>query len=199
MNSEILGSGAEAIIKRDGEFVIKERIRKDYRLDVLDNSLRKFRTRREEKILRKLEELNFASPKVHDINDKLMTLRMDFINGEKLRDVLFQDPLNLGREIGKKIAILHKNDIVHGDLTTSNMILDNEVKFIDFGLSQFSAKVEDKAVDLHLFKHALESKHHKIWDSCFKEAIDGYKEENPDSKEILKRLEEVELRGRNKH
>ncbi|MBW3021276.1 Kae1-associated serine/threonine protein kinase [Candidatus Woesearchaeota archaeon] len=199
MNSEILASGAEAIIKREGDFVIKERIKKDYRLDELDNSLRKFRTRREEKILKKLEELNFASPKVHDVNDQLMTLRMDFINGDKLRDVLFKDPLNLGREVGRKIAILHNNDIVHGDLTTSNMILDNEVKFIDFGLSQFSNKVEDKAVDLHLFKHALESKHHLIWESCFKEAINGYKETNPDFKEVLKRLEEVELRGRNKH
>ena len=123
---------------------------------------------------------------------------MELVQGNKLRDVLYKDPLNLGREIGNKVGILHSNDIIHGDLTTSNMILDNEIKFIDFGLSFFSAKEEDKAVDLHLLRQALESKHHSKWEEIFQEAIKGYKETNPDHKIVLNRLKSVEKRGRHK-
>lgn len=195
----IISSGAEAIIKKDGNNVLKERIKKDYRIDELDNSLRKSRTRREAKILDKLETLKFASPRLNDVDDKNMVINMDFVKGDKLRDVLYKDPLGLGREIGKKIGVLHKNGIVHGDLTTSNMILGDEVNFIDFGLSLFSDKVEDKAVDLHLFKHALESKHYKVWEKCFEEALKGYTETYDQSEEVFTRLNEVELRGRNKH
>ena len=76
------------------------------------------------------------------------------------------------------------------------MILDKEVYFIDFGLSFFSQKAEDKAVDLHLLKEALESKHCKIWEDCFKSAISAYKKAANSGNETLKRLEIVEKRGR---
>jgi len=102
-------------------------------------------------------------------------------------------------ELGKKIGILHSNNIIHGDLTTSNMILDNEIKFIDFGLSFFSTKEEDKAVDLHLLRQALESKHHDIWEKCFEAALKGYKKSYPEHSIVLNRLQKVEARGRNKH
>jgi len=196
---KIISSGAEAIIKQDGDNILKERIKKDYRIDEIDNTLRKSRTRREAKILEKLQSINFASPRLNRMDDKTMTISMDFIKGDKLRDVLYKDPLGLGREIGKKIGILHKHDIVHGDLTTSNMMMDGEVKFIDFGLGLFSNKVEDKAVDLHLFRHALESKHYQVWEKCFEEALKGYTESFDQSEEVFTRLKQVELRGRNKH
>ena len=98
------------------------------------------------------------------------------------------------KDLGKKIRLMHDNNIVHGDLTTSNMmLLDNKVYFIDFGLSQVSTKNEDKAVDLHLLKQALESKHYKIWEACFKVIAKAY-----GHKEILNRLEKVESRGKYK-
>ena len=106
--------------------------------------------------------------------------------------------VNLVKEIGEKIAVLHNNHIIHGDLTTSNMIFNEEVYFIDFGLSFFSHKIEDKAVDLHLLKQALESKHYKIWEKAFKTALETYKKNAENSDEILKRLEKVEKRGRYK-
>ncbi|MBI4143381.1 Kae1-associated serine/threonine protein kinase, partial [Candidatus Woesearchaeota archaeon] len=99
-------------------------------------------------------------------------------------------------EIGKKVAILHNNLIIHGDLTTSNMILDKEVYFLDFGLSFFSEKAEDKAVDLHLLKEGLESKHYKIWEGCFRCALEAYKKEAKNGEATLKTLEVVEKRGR---
>lgn len=195
----ILDSGAEAIIKKEDSDIIKERISKSYRIPEIDSALRKSRTRREAKVLEKLSDLNFPSPKVKLMDDKNMLIRMDFIKGDKLRDVLYKDPLNLGREIGCKIGTLHANDIIHGDLTTSNMILNKEVTFIDFGLSFFSNKVEDKAVDLHLFRQALESKHHTFWEECFEQFLEGYSETCGNYEETLKRFSDVELRGRNKH
>jgi len=194
-----IGEGAEAIIKSDGETVVKERVSKLYRIPQIDNKLRKSRTRREGKVIKKLNEINFPAPQLKLVDDSEMIIKMEHINGDKLRDVLYKDPLKLGRELGQKVGLLHNKDIVHGDLTTSNMILANEIKFIDFGLSMFSKKVEDKAVDLHLLRQALESKHHTVWEECFKEVLKGYHETNDNSKEIMTRLEKVEKRGRNKH
>ena len=195
----IIDSGAEAIIKKENDDVVKERITKDYRIKEVDEKLRKRRTRREAKVLDKLSQLGFPSPRLKDFCDRSMTIQMDHVNGSKLRDVLYKDPLGLGREIGRKVGTMHNNDIVHGDLTTSNMILDNEIKFIDFGLSMFSNKVEDKAVDLHLLDRALESKHYKIHKACMNFVIKGYKTTYKNHKEVLNRLEKVQARGRNKH
>ncbi|MDP2749324.1 MAG: KEOPS complex kinase/ATPase Bud32 [Nanoarchaeota archaeon] len=180
--------------------VIKERVSKSYRLPEIDLSLRKFRTRREAKILEKLSQIGFDSPKLILMDDENMTVEMGFIEGDKLRDVLSDKPEEYSREIGRKLAILHNAGIIHGDLTTSNMILDKnkKVHLIDFGLSFFSNKVEDKAVDLHLVMHALESKHYAIFSKCFAEVIKEYKKEADDSASIIKRLEIVEMRGRNK-
>ena len=102
-------------------------------------------------------------------------------------------------EIGEYIAILHNNGIIHGDLTTSNMILNNknnEICFIDFGLSFFSQKVEDRAVDLHLLKEALESKHYQFWEKAFKAVMQEYSKSAKDAEFTLKRLEAIEKRGR---
>jgi len=195
--NKIIDQGAEATITQEDNVIIKERLPKNYRISEIDDRLRKFRTRREAKMLTKLEELNFPAPRLYDMNDQAMQLRMEMINGNKIRDILYQDPLALSEEMGSKIGFLHTQDIIHGDLTTSNMILDKEIKFIDFGLSFFSNKEEDKAVDLHLFRQALESKHHENWEACFKAALKGYKQANPHADLVLKRLEKVEERGKN--
>src|SRR3989338_5515786 len=113
-----------------------------------------------------------------------------------MKDILERsDYKKLCSEIGKKIAVLHNNSIIHGDLTTSNMMLSREIYFIDFGLSFFSEKAEDRAVDLHLLEEGLKSKHYKIWENCFKCALDSYRKEAKSSNEILKRFEAVEKRG----
>jgi len=121
-----------------------------------------------------------------------MKLEIEKISGSKVRDVLTPEMCKL---IGKELLKMHKANIIHGDLTTSNMILrGKEVVLIDFGLAQYSERVEDKAVDIHLFKECLKSKHFDIWLSCWKHFLQYYK-----SKDILKRLEVVERRGKYKH
>ena len=194
---KIIKQGAEAILYKEGNYLIKERIKKSYRIEDIDEKLRKFRTRREGKLLQKTEN----SPKVFEVDDKKMIIKMEFIDGELIKDIL--DNLkkdkrnNLLREIGGKIAKMHDKDIIHGDLTTSNMILKDKVYFIDFGLGFDSGKIEDKAVDLHLLRQALESKHYKHFEESFKEMIEGYKL-SKNWKEVLNRLEQVGKRGRYK-
>lgn len=194
----IIAQGAEAVVSLKGKTVLKERIAKTYRHPSLDVSLRKSRTRREATILEKLEKLNFPSVRLIAMDDKNMILTLEHVVGKKVRDVLTAKTLKLCDEIGKDIGILHAHNIIHGDLTTSNMILANNVVFIDFGLSFVSHKPEDKAVDLHLLKQAIESKHHEIAEDAIKHIIAGYKKGNPKAKEVLTRLAKVEKRGRNK-
>ena len=194
-----IGDGAEAVVYLNKGIVIKDRIKKGYRLNEIDEKLRKFRTRRETKILEKLHAIDFPIPKLILSDDKKMLIKMEFLKGKKLRDVLNKNNCaKLCKQLGRKIAILHDNSIIHGDLTTSNMILNKEIYFIDFGLSFFSEKVEDKAVDLHLLRQALESKHYEIFENAFKSVLSGYKIKNPNYNLVIKRLEKVESRGRYK-
>ncbi len=198
-----IAQGAEAVLYRDNAKVIKERISKSYRLAHLDESLRKFRTRREAKILQKMEEVNFPAPHLQEFCDKRMSITMDFIPGELLKDVLKRsdDYQQLAREVGEKVGKLHQNNIVHSDLTTSNMIKrkeTGEINFIDFGLSYFSEKIEDQAVDLFLLDRALESTHYEIYPKVFDEVLKGYRKSYPNAEKVLARFEEVRLRGRNK-
>ena len=196
---ELIAQGAEAKLYRNDNSIIKERIRKSYRIEEIDDKLRRSRTRREDKILEKLAAIDFPAPRLIE-NDKKERLVMEFIDGDKVRDILEKkDYISLSKEIGKKIALLHNHGILHGDLTTSNMILDKEVFFIDFGLGFFSKRLEDKAVDLHLFRQALESKHHKVWEKCFDAFIKEYEKHAEEGDKTLIRLKEVEGRGRNKN
>jgi len=195
-----IAQGAEAIIKKDNNTIIKERFSKKYRLPQLDKSLRKFRTRREAKVLQKLEEMKFPAPSLLDFCDKRMSIVMDFVPGEKLRDVLKRgdDYQQLASEMGKNIGKLHQKNIIHGDLTTSNMIKSDQINFIDFGLSSFSEKVEDKAVDLFLLDRALESTHFEVYPQIFDRIVEGYKHAYPSAQKVLERFRQVKGRGRNK-
>ena len=192
---KLIAQGAEAKLFLEGNLILKERFRKTYRIKEIDDKLRGFRTRREAKVLQKLDEINFPAPKLINSDEK-ENLVIEKLDGKLVKEILGQNYAVLAAEIGKKIAILHNRLIIHGDLTTSNMIFNKEIYFIDFGLSFFSDKAEDKAVDLYLLKEALESKHYRIWEKCFKIVLDSYRKEANKSLETLKRLEAVEKRGR---
>ncbi len=195
---KIIKQGAEAVIYKEDDYLVKERIKKTYRIDDIDIKLRKSRTRKESKLLMKIDN----SPKVFSVDEKKMKIKMEFIDGKLMKDILdnmHRDKRNLlMREIGGKIAKMHDKDIIHGDLTTSNMILKDKVYFIDFGLGFISNKIEDKAVDMHLLRQALESKHHEHFEESFYEIIEGYKL-SKNWEEVFKRLKKVEKRGRYKN
>ena len=196
---ELIQQGAEAkIFYKDGT-IIKDRIKKTYRHESIDAVIRRGNTRRETKLLQKAAE-HIPVPKVIDSCDKEMRIEMEFIEGEKLRDVVDSiDRKDIFTRVGRKIAKLHNAHIIHGDLTTSNIIVHDKVYFIDFGLGFVSTKVEDKAVDLHLIKKALESKHYKHAEECFNYIVDGYKKESKEFTAIMNRFEKVTKRGRYKN
>jgi Kae1-associated kinase Bud32 len=131
---------------------------------------------------------------------------MPYIKGKKLSQSLDKFPLNEQKkimgQIGESIAKLHKNEIIHGDLTTSNMILlKDNVYFIDFGLGYISRKIEDKAVDLHLLKQALEAKHFNHWKELFEEILKIYEKTlgPSEAKKVFERIKSIEKRGRYRH
>ncbi len=197
---KIIAQGAEAIIIQKNNQILKRRIKKSYRLPELDEKIRKQRTKKEAKILEKASKL-IPVPKLLKLNEKTKEISIEYIKGKKLSDYLDSlDYQKICRQIGEQIAILHDANIIHGDLTTSNMIMQektNKLFFIDFGLGFISSRIEDKAVDLHLIKEALEAKHFKIAEKCFKIILDGYKISKQND-EVIQRLEKVEKRGRYK-
>lgn len=196
--SKNISSGAEAVIllNADGN-IEKSRIEKSYRIQDIDILLRASRTKKEAKIMQKLHKI-ISVPKILNITE--YNLEMEHIDGVQIKKILDSRP-ELAVLIGRNLALMHDNSIMHGDLTTSNMILkkknDSEkLYFIDFGLSFVSTRIEDKAVDIHLFKQALESKHYRIFDKAYDEFLKGYAPKNRGA--ILERLRIVEERGRYK-
>jgi len=190
---EKLAHGAEAILYKDKGKIIKERVSKGYRIKEIDEKLRKERTKAEARILHQLQRAGINVPCVIEVKET--TLILESLEGEKVRDYLdaSQDHEIFSR-VAEQVELMHKAGFAHGDLTTSNMILSgNKLYLIDFGLSEHTDRVEDKAVDLHLLKECLKSKHFPIWEQCWHTFEKAY-----GIKEVLERLKVVERRGRYK-
>ena len=201
MKPQIIQQGAEAVLIKKNNILLKRRVKKGYRIPEMDEKIRTLRTRSEAKLLEKAGKV-VPTPKVLRVNEKEKEIDMEFIEGLKLSEKL--DEMKNWKEvceaIGRNIAKLHDADIAHGDLTTSNMIWNDggrKLYFIDFGLGFSNARIEDKAVDLYLIKEALEAKHFIHFEKFFKAVLEGYKA-SKNCKETLKRLEKVEKRGRYK-
>ncbi len=119
--SSILAKGAEAIISlNNNNQVLKNRTKKSYRLKELDTKLRKSRTKSESKIITKLKNIIFV-PKIISTNENQII--MQYIDGKKLSEHLENlDYKKIAKQIGETLTKLHNQNIIHGDLTTSNMI-----------------------------------------------------------------------------
>jgi Kae1-associated kinase Bud32 len=198
---EIIGKGAEANIYRDGELVLKERISKAYRVRELDIKLRKTRTKREAKLISLARRAGVPTPFIRDVDNARTTIGMSFIDGEAVKKIIDNiskdERAKIFREIGKSVGKLHSQNIIHGDLTTSNMILkDNKIFFIDFGLGEINGNIEAKGVDLLVFKKTLHSTHHKFEKECMEAFLEGYSSEYRDYKDVIERLNIIEKRGR---
>ena len=185
----------------DQEVLVKDRIKKNYRLEQIDEKLRKFRTRKEVKLLTDSRKFGLSTPKILHVDEKNYKIIMEFIDGKRIKELLNESDSKIVEEvcfdIGKQIGKMHANGIVHGDLTTSNMILkDNRIYFIDFSLGEFSKRIEDQGVDLNLLYEALKSTHFKLLKICWSNIVKGYKQEYNKADEVLKKVEEIEKRGR---
>jgi Kae1-associated kinase Bud32 len=198
--ADLIAQGAEARLYRDGRKVLKERPVKGYRLPELDRKLRLQRLRREAKLLEKLSAAGVPVPRVLAVDEKLMTLTLEFLDGPTVRDVFHTDPAGFGRRVGEVVGRVNAAGIAHADLTTSNMLwLDGKVFLIDFGLAFTTLKVEDYAVDLHLLDQAINARHHEHYHLAMPAAFEGYRAGFPmKADEVLRRLATVEGRGRYK-
>ncbi|NCO18328.1 Kae1-associated kinase Bud32 [Candidatus Pacearchaeota archaeon CG1_02_30_18] len=203
MAKKIFNRGAEALIYFDGKQVIKERTPKSYRLPELDKKIIKRRTKSETKILKKASSIsNVPCP---NESKKEGIILIPLIEGDKLSEKLNsyekKKQIEVMKKIGKETSKIHKEGIIHGDLTTSNMILKgNEVYIIDFGLGSLNGKDEQKGVDIHLLKEALDSKHFENSKNLFLAFKKGYESLNKnESKKVFEKLKKIEKRGRYKY
>lgn len=197
---KILQKGAEATIYLNKNKIIKQREKKLYRIQQIDLDKTKYPTRREAKILTDAKGFGVNVPTVFLVDESSFCLEIEFLKGKTLKDDYdrLKNKRDILKEFGRQIAILHNHDIIHGDLTTSNVILHKDkVYLIDFGLSFYSPKIEDKAVDIHLLKQVLQAKHYKNFEEDFSFILDGFKN-SKNYKYVLERLKKVEKRGRYK-
>ena len=177
---KLLKKGAEADIYltewNDLRAILKIRKTKSYRNPILDSKIKRQRTIKESQTISEVKSFGIPTPLVYFVNLTNSSIIMQEILGKPVHDLSDLKIIELSKEIGKLVGIMHKNGIMHGDLTTSNFILyKNKVYVIDFGLSQKTIKSEDHAVDLRLIKEILNSAHAKIMESAWKNFLFGYK------------------------
>lgn len=206
MVESLLRKGAEAELFASeylGEkALVKRRIAKDYRIPELDLKIRKERTKLEVGLLNAAKQQGVRTPFLYKIDRKNFEITMEFVDGERLKDAL--NGKNAGKyckKLAKQIALLHNAGIVHGDLTTSNVLVKEKHSslldfcIIDFGLGFYSTKLEDKAVDLLNLKKTFQSTHFALF-KHWKAFEKAYSAKAVDGRKVLKQIVQVEKRAR---
>ncbi len=156
--------------------ILKIRKKKSYRIQSLDNRIRTLRTLREAKMISEVKSFGIITPLVYFVDEKKCKIYLQYIDGKLVRDLPSNQIKKICKEIGRIVGTLHKNGVMHGDLTTSNFILSQKgLVIIDFGLSQKTNETDDYAIDLRLFKEVLNSAHAQIVKDAWSLFLDGYK------------------------
>ncbi len=198
-HSGVIASGAEAVIALEGNTIIKTRIEKRYRLKEIDESIRRERTKIEARLISEARRCGVPTPIIRDVTD--FEIRMEYIEGTALKNIV--NP-SLSEETGELIGCLHTCRIIHGDLTTSNIIVpgfksgvikDGKLFLIDFGLAYIDKTLEARGVDIHVLFQTFESTHenHEELIEAFKK---GYAMTFQDAGKVFERVAEIESRGR---
>ncbi len=200
---KLLKKGAEADIYltlwNKKKAILKTRLKKDYRNEILDKKIRQQRTIRESQIISDVKSFGVSSPLVYFVDPIKCEIYLQYIDGITVKDLSSSKLIKTCSKIGKIVGLLHKNGIMHGDLTTSNFIVKQDKVFvIDFGLAQRTDKIEDDAIDLRLFKEILNSAHAHIMEKAWNSFLKGYKKIIGVSRHnrILIQVAVIESRGR---
>jgi len=205
VTEKIIYQGAEAKIcvskYMNFDVVKKRRIKKGYRIKQIDNNLISARTKEETKLMTEARQAGVSIPIIYDVDLQNGIITMEYLKGKRIKDILNsldeKERMRICKKIGESIARFHNNNIIHGDITTSNMILlDDKIHFFDFGLGEINSEVEAKGVDLHVLMEAIESTHSK-YSSCFEYVLEGYKKElKQDANQVIKKIQDIVKRGR---
>ena len=179
--------------------ILKIRKKKDYRVNSLDIRIRTLRTIREAKMISESKYFGISTPLVYFVDEKKCEIYLQFIRGKLVRDLPLKQIVKACKEIGKIVGTLHKNGVMHGDLTTSNFILSRRgLVILDFGLAQKTNAIDDYAIDLRLFKEVLNSAHAQIVDNAWTVFVQGY--QNILGKiladKVINQVSVIEKRGR---
>lgn len=200
---KLVKKGAEAdiyvTIWNGLDSILKIRKKKDYRVHSLDMRIRTLRTIREAKMISETKSFGITTPLVYFVDEKKCEIYLQLIKGKLVRDLPLNKIIKMCTEIGKIVGTLHKNGIMHGDLTTSNFILsDQGLVILDFGLSQKTDKIDDYAIDLRLFKEVLNSAHAQIVEDAWVSFVLGYRKilGNMLTEKVLSHVSVIEKRGR---
>jgi len=197
---EIIARGAEAVLYLEDGRLVKERIEKKYRIPELDMRLRRIRTQREAKLLENALKAGVAVPRVYKTDMRNYKIYMEYLRGIPLKDVLDSADEPLLKEIcamaGSALSLMHDANIIHNDLTSSNMIYSgHRVYYIDFGLGMTSARIEDKAMDIVVFKRSLQVAHSRRFEAIWAALTEPYKSVRQFS-DIMSRVGVIEHRAR---
>ncbi len=204
----LLKKGAEASLFladwHGRRVVVKTRLPKKYRPTKLDTTIRTYRTIHEPQLMSDAKKAGVPTPSIFQVDVKNATIVMEFVEGKQLKQLLgeFSSDLrcDLCARVGELIGRLHRHGVIHGDLTTSNMILDDEgrISLVDFGLGEKNVELEARGVDLHLLRRALQSTHFQFAEECFQAVMKGYAAVvgEDGAKEVLAKVREIERRGR---
>ena len=204
----LLKKGAEAslylAVWHERKVVIKVRIPKRYRPPALDEQIRSYRTLHEPQLMHEAKAAGVPTPLIYMVNVPEATIIMEHVEGQQVKQLLKSAAQNERQlactQIGILIAKLHIHGLIHGDLTTSNMIQTSQGKivFIDFGLGEKNIELEAQGVDLHLMKRALQSTHYQHWEECFKQVLSGYQcvVGVETAEKVYEKIREIERRGR---
>ncbi len=198
MQPRLIKKGAEAdiyIVEWDSKKAVsKVRSPKSYRHPELDTIIRKHRTIHEASFMSAAKSAGVMSPFVYFVDPAKAEIIMEFIEGQNVRDVLTPD---ICYKIGRYAALLHTSNIIHGDLTTSNFVMNKRLVLLDFGLSYYSERTEDMATDIRLIKEVFTSAHIVVR-KAFPRFMEGYASvaSSKKTEKILENVREIEQRGR---
>lgn len=196
---KLLRRGAESLIYL-GEFlgikaVYKVRPNKSYRDPKLDRQINSLRTISEAKLMYSALKAGINTPALLLVCPEKFTIVMEYIEGTMLKNLGHE--VSLFKDVGIMAGKLHLSGIVHGDLTTNNIIVkEGELFLIDFGLAKRSTDIEDMATDVHVFLRSLESIHPDVRDRAFSAFVEGYDTVTHRARDILKKVNEIRMRGR---
>jgi TP53 regulating kinase and related kinases len=184
--------------------VIKVRIPKRYRPPALDQQIRTYRTIHEAQLMHEAKAVGVPTPLIYMVDVPEASIVMEYVAGQQVKgllNIVDEDQRNrVCMKIGESIGKLHFHGLIHGDLTTSNMIQTPEGKiyFVDFGLGEKNSELEAQGVDLHLMRRALQSTHFMFWEPCFRSVFCGYAKSVTleVAEKVYEKICEIERRGR---
>ena len=208
LKEEIIRIGAEAVVSKlrwNGFLLVsKHRVPKPYRMKELDRWIRDRRTLHEAKIIAAVKKMGVRCPAVILIDRSESKLYLQYIQGVELKKYLNNLPPKeaerLGSQLGEMVGRMHLGGVAHGDLTTSNIIMDKSGRLylVDFGLSSITSDVEELAVDIHLLDRSLESAHFSLRKDFIRGFLRSYSAVagREFSQRILDKVKEIRMRGR---